>query len=56
MSIKTQRLLSRAKKQITKGEINDTESKYIVESKKAIESKDNWFSINYTGENQRLIK
>ncbi len=41
---------------ITKGEINDTESKYIVESKKAIESKDNWFSINYTGENQRLIK
>ena len=41
---------------ITKGKINDMESKYIVESKKAIESKDNWFSINYTGENQRLIK
>ncbi|CAI8368995.1 MAG: Uncharacterised protein [Bacteroidetes bacterium MED-G17] len=40
---------------ITKGEINDIESKYIAKSKKSIEGKDNWFSINYTGENQRLI-
>jgi hypothetical protein len=40
---------------ITKGEINDIESKYISKSKKSIEGKDNWFSINYTGENQRLI-
>ncbi|MDA0754397.1 MAG: hypothetical protein O3A49_06935 [Candidatus Marinimicrobia bacterium] len=40
---------------VTKGEINDIESKYIAKSKKSIEGKDNWFSINYTGENQRLI-
>lgn len=40
---------------ITKGEINDIESKYINASKKSIEDKDDWFSINYTGENQRLI-
>tara|TARA_B100000780_G_scaffold270576_1_gene230532 strand:+ start:391 stop:1254 length:864 start_codon:yes stop_codon:yes gene_type:complete len=40
---------------ITKGEINDIESKYIAKSKKSIADKDNWFSINYTGENQRLI-
>jgi len=39
---------------ITKGEINDIESKYIARSKKSIEGKDNWFSVNYTGENQRL--
>ena len=40
---------------ITKGEINDIESKYIAASKKSIEGRDDWYSINYTGENQRLI-
>ena len=38
---------------ITKGEINDIESKEITRSKRSIIEKDDWYSINYTGENQR---
>ena len=41
---------------VTKGEINDLESKYILKAKRSIDDKEDWFSINYTGENQRLVK
>ena len=34
---------------ITKGEVNDQESKFIKESKKEIENKPDWYSLNYTG-------
>ena len=34
---------------ITKGEVNDQESKFIKESKKEIEEKPSWYSLNYTG-------
>lgn len=39
---------------LTKGQINDIESEYIAKSKQSIKDKANWYSINYTGENQRL--
>jgi len=38
---------------VTKGEINDIESEEITRSKHSIIGKDDWHSINYTGENQR---
>ena len=41
---------------VTKGEINDLESKYILKAKRSIDDKEDWFSINYTGENQQLVK
>ena len=34
---------------ITKGKVNDQESKFIKESKMEIEEKPNWYSLNYTG-------
>ena len=41
---------------ISKGEINDLETKYIKKSKQRIDNLQDWFSINYTGENQRFFE
>ena len=41
---------------ISKGEINDLEAKYIKKSKQKINNLHDWFSINYTGENQRYFE
>ena len=41
---------------ISKGEINDLEAKYIKKSKQKINNLQDWFSINYTGENQRYFE
>lgn len=38
---------------LTKGEINDLEIEHISEAKELIRDRENWFSINYTGLNQR---
>ena len=40
----------------SKGEINDLETKYIKKSKQKIDNLQDWFSINYTGENQRYFE
>ena len=41
---------------ISKGEINDLETKYIKKSKQRIDNLQDWFSINHTGENQRFFE
>ena len=38
---------------LTKGEINDLEIEHISKAKELIRDRENWFSINYTGLNQR---